>query len=219
MRTAFSVACFLASLCFEGNALSCISCSSRTGPSCTGQAVMCDKLYDVCFTKYSVTRSTGRRLRQTDLKDSREITRHNIGVGKTTAIFIRNCGTRSRRCDKIETVTATYVKVRGNTTCCNTDNCEPAIPTVPKNPTKPNGVKCRTCTSLTSTYCYTENKLSCLGAETKCVLFGVRDIETVCLAASVCHLQWARIYWRSVNWIMSYHSMNFLILRIWLLIP
>ncbi|XP_078511652.1 uncharacterized protein LOC144770773 isoform X5 [Lissotriton helveticus] len=178
MRTAFSVACFLASLCFEGNALSCISCSSRTGPSCTGQAVMCDKLYDVCFTKYSVTRSTGRRLRQTDLKDSREITRHNIGVGKTTAIFIRNCGTRSRRCDKIETVTATYVKVRGNTTCCNTDNCEPAIPTVPKNPTKPNGVKCRTCTSLTSTYCYTENKLSCLGAETKCVLFGVRDIGT-----------------------------------------
>ncbi|XP_078511660.1 uncharacterized protein LOC144770775 isoform X2 [Lissotriton helveticus] len=160
MRTAFSVACFLASLLFEGNALSCTRCFSKTGPRCTGRAMMCDKSDDVCFTKYSVTRS---------------------GVAKTTSIFIRACGTRSQRCDKVETVTATYVKVRGNTTCCNTDNCEPAIPTVPVNPRQMNGVRCRTCISQTSTYCYTENKMSCLGAETKCVLYGVRAIEKYCM--------------------------------------
>ncbi|XP_044847477.1 phospholipase A2 inhibitor and Ly6/PLAUR domain-containing protein-like [Mauremys mutica] len=60
--------------------------------------------------------------------------------------------------------------VRINTTRCNTDNCNSAVPGVPKGSTTANGLQCPTCFALNFTVC-NSSVTPCTGDETYCMDF------------------------------------------------
>ncbi|KAM9114715.1 uncharacterized protein ACDP82_019376 [Pangshura tecta] len=60
--------------------------------------------------------------------------------------------------------------VRINTTRCNTDNCNSAVPGVPKGSTAANGLQCPTCFALNFTVC-NSSVTPCTGDETYCMDF------------------------------------------------
>ncbi|XP_065275904.1 phospholipase A2 inhibitor and Ly6/PLAUR domain-containing protein-like [Emys orbicularis] len=60
--------------------------------------------------------------------------------------------------------------VRINTTRCNTDNCNSAVPGVPKGSTTKNGLQCPTCFALNFTICNSAIT-PCTGDETYCMDF------------------------------------------------
>ncbi|XP_044847528.1 phospholipase A2 inhibitor and Ly6/PLAUR domain-containing protein-like [Mauremys mutica] len=60
--------------------------------------------------------------------------------------------------------------VRINTTRCNTDNCNSAVPGMPKGSTTANGLQCPTCFALNFTLC-NSSVTPCTGDETYCMDF------------------------------------------------
>ncbi|XP_044847524.1 phospholipase A2 inhibitor and Ly6/PLAUR domain-containing protein-like [Mauremys mutica] len=60
--------------------------------------------------------------------------------------------------------------VRINTTQCNTDNCNAAVPGVPKGNTTENGLQCPTCFALNFAFC-NSSVTHCTGDETYCIDF------------------------------------------------
>ncbi|XP_069498727.1 phospholipase A2 inhibitor gamma subunit B-like [Ambystoma mexicanum] len=105
--TALLASCLLALLLAEGNALSCVACSSSLGSNCTGTSVNCPAKSDACVTKYTETTTGGSLKKQLQ----------------------RSCGVYTDNCNKIESFTGQSLEIRGNSTCCTTDNCQPAMPT------------------------------------------------------------------------------------------
>ncbi|KAM5132208.1 phospholipase A2 inhibitor gamma subunit B-like [Mantella aurantiaca] len=84
-----------------------------------------------------------------------------------TPEFSVSCGTQSQ-CNLTGSVSFIYGTIRTGTSCCSTDNCTVPIPQLPPVIQNKNGLKCRTCSSDKSDYCYTDDKMDCTGNETKC---------------------------------------------------
>ncbi|XP_078511662.1 phospholipase A2 inhibitor gamma subunit B-like [Lissotriton helveticus] len=150
VRAAPLLTWILAAILVEGEALSCVECTSNI--DCTTPSVTCPSPSDICYTKYTETTSDGVLKKE----------------------YVRGCGQYSAKCNKVQSMTAPYIEIRGNSTCCTTDNCHPDQPTVPTTGTTLNGVTCRICLSVTSTYCYTADSMKCSGIQTMCAFYGIR---------------------------------------------
>ncbi|XP_044125182.1 phospholipase A2 inhibitor and Ly6/PLAUR domain-containing protein-like [Bufo gargarizans] len=57
-----------------------------------------------------------------------------------------------------------------SSSCCNTDNCTPNTPTLPTISSNPNGLVCRYCASVDSTWCHTDDTVQCTGEQNMCLL-------------------------------------------------
>nr|DBA15794.1 TPA: hypothetical protein GDO54_003258 [Pyxicephalus adspersus] len=60
--------------------------------------------------------------------------------------------------------------IKTATSCCMKDFCIPTLPTLPADSSHSNGLRCRSCISTDSTWCYTLANVQCTGNETMCVL-------------------------------------------------
>ncbi|XP_069058177.1 phospholipase A2 inhibitor and Ly6/PLAUR domain-containing protein-like [Pleurodeles waltl] len=117
----------------------------------------CGSRSDACVSKYTETTADGYLKKE----------------------FLRSCGTFSENCNRIESLTSQHLEIRGNSTCCTTNDCLPPTPTVPVTGTTLNGVMCRTCVTGDSTYCYTRDTIECKGIQNKCVHLGIKTTGKV----------------------------------------
>ncbi|KAJ1132748.1 hypothetical protein NDU88_011051 [Pleurodeles waltl] len=132
MKKACAIACFLTALVTEGSTLSCIKCSVEDKLTCTGPPVICQSDSSVCISKLTRTLTGSGSIR------------------KWTTEFSRSCGSYKKQCLKLESVTAPNYHVRSNSSCCNTNNCDPDTPILLKASYIPNGVMCGACNSWSS---------------------------------------------------------------------
>ncbi|KAJ1132763.1 hypothetical protein NDU88_011066 [Pleurodeles waltl] len=117
----------------------------------------CGSRSDACVSKYTETTADGYLKKE----------------------FLRSCGTFSENCNRIESLTSQHLEIRGNSTCCTTNDCLPPTPTVPVTGTTLNGVMCRTCVTGDSTYCYTRDTIECKGIQNKCVHLGIKTTASL----------------------------------------
>ncbi|KAG8548822.1 hypothetical protein GDO81_024009 [Engystomops pustulosus] len=151
-------------------ALSCTQCSSTNTVSCTGSDVTCssDKSCGSSFT------------------DS------NFG-GTNIKSVIRTCVLTSE-CNFTGTVRLKEGHIQLATSCCHTDKCIPNEPKFPAVSTKVNGLVCRSCSSLSSNWCYTADTVQCTGNEDRCLLQATEIKGSVstsfrgCATKSLCDL-------------------------------
>ncbi|XP_069804491.1 phospholipase A2 inhibitor and Ly6/PLAUR domain-containing protein-like [Dendropsophus ebraccatus] len=90
-----------------------------------------------------------------------------VGSTNQSLTFTRGCAP-TNQCNITGSLTFQGGKVRISTSCCNSDNCNATSPTLPADNTTANGLTCRTCSTSTTDYCYTDSTLQCYGAETMC---------------------------------------------------
>ncbi|XP_069496923.1 phospholipase A2 inhibitor and Ly6/PLAUR domain-containing protein-like [Ambystoma mexicanum] len=149
MRTICLIAGFLAALLTKGNTLSCVQCVSLVDSACTGSSVTCPALSDACVSRYTLTTTS-------------------LSSASKRNVFGRDCGVQSEDCNRTDSLTAQMLTLRIQSTCCSTDNCQPAVPKVPIVTKERNGVTCRSCLSVISINCYSGDKIDCTGMERKC---------------------------------------------------
>ncbi|XP_063293219.1 phospholipase A2 inhibitor and Ly6/PLAUR domain-containing protein-like [Pelobates fuscus] len=137
--------CVLSTLVAAGHSLSCTQCLVLNGTSCTGDSITCPSGNYFC---------------------SSSITANNV-VSGYTASFTRTCSPAAQ-CNQTGSITFLYGTILVGTSCCGTDNCTPATPTLPTSNSTSNGLTCQNCFSY-SPDCYTGTTLACTGAENKCL--------------------------------------------------
>ncbi|XP_068099399.1 phospholipase A2 inhibitor gamma subunit B-like [Hyperolius riggenbachi] len=131
--------------------LECAQCANTTHKNCKPTLSKCNSKEDACISYFEKT---------------------TIGVKETT-VFMRLCGT----CDKYKPSAVRFHKgtVKSNSTCCNSTNCTPPIPTIaPDKPAakdvkfKGNNVTCKSCYATTKS-CDCNLFVECTGEERKCI--------------------------------------------------
>uniref|UniRef100_A0A8C5QQL8 Sodefrin-like factor n=1 Tax=Leptobrachium leishanense TaxID=445787 RepID=A0A8C5QQL8_9ANUR len=127
------------------HSLVCEICLSTDVTWCTGSSVICP-FGQVCGSQFSTT---------------------TIGE-ETHTTFVRSC-VQPAECFLKGSVTFNKGSMKMCTSCCNTNNCFATLPDFPEDSTEANGVICRTCATLASTWCYTSDIMHCTGLETKCL--------------------------------------------------
>lgn len=89
--------------------------------------------------------------------------------GNTKSESLARTCSLSSQCNVTGSVTIQGGKIyRVASTCCDTDGCTPALPTLPKKNSTLNGLVCRTCVYPDSG-CDTSDTLRCTGDEKKCI--------------------------------------------------
>ncbi|XP_040183156.1 phospholipase A2 inhibitor and Ly6/PLAUR domain-containing protein-like [Rana temporaria] len=131
----------------SGFSISCIKCIDLRGNYCSGETVTCPSGYS-CATALT------------------ESTLTSPGV-TGMSIFARGC-VPNNQCEKTGSVTSTDANVRTATLCCDYDNCETRVPTLPEPSFVPNGLTCSSCSTISSDDCRPSSTLQCTGSETKC---------------------------------------------------
>ncbi|XP_077116219.1 phospholipase A2 inhibitor and Ly6/PLAUR domain-containing protein-like [Ranitomeya variabilis] len=145
MSSPIGILSLLSTLSATSYALSCTQCVS-TSASCAGSIVTCRSGY-TCGSSYTET-----------------------VVGATTEVsFIRSC-VAPAECSFNGSLSIQQGYIRMGISCCNSDNCDPTIPSLPSRSSVLNGQVCRTCISADSTWCYTSDTLQCTGDENMCLL-------------------------------------------------
>ncbi|XP_018424594.1 PREDICTED: phospholipase A2 inhibitor and Ly6/PLAUR domain-containing protein-like [Nanorana parkeri] len=64
--------------------------------------------------------------------------------------------------------------------CCKKDGCIPSVMARRPVNAKPNGVRCKTCTSATAEFCDTDETMECSGNEDRCINYGLIISSTQC---------------------------------------
>ncbi|XP_077312653.1 phospholipase A2 inhibitor and Ly6/PLAUR domain-containing protein-like [Lithobates pipiens] len=136
----------LLALVAKSCSLSCIQCSSETSTSCTGSSVSCSS-GSLCTVIYTV---------------------QSIGNSSLTS-YTMTCAPRTQ-CDVNGTIGITGSNIKMASSCCSTDNCIPYLPSLPADSSVSNGLRCRSCISSYSTWCYSLSNIQCTGNETMCLL-------------------------------------------------
>ncbi|XP_077116221.1 phospholipase A2 inhibitor and Ly6/PLAUR domain-containing protein-like isoform X2 [Ranitomeya variabilis] len=168
MSSLIGILILLSALAATSDALSCTHCMSDT-TSCTGSSVSCSS-GQLCGTVYSDSRA---------------------GSLSSTS-FIRSC-TPSSQCNFTGSMTIQNGYMRMAISCCNTDNCNSNVPSLPKMNMTKNGLVCRSCISGDSDWCYTSETMQCTGVEHMCLLQRTKagSIKTAirgCATKSICDL-------------------------------
>ncbi|XP_077113477.1 phospholipase A2 inhibitor gamma subunit B-like [Ranitomeya variabilis] len=70
-------------------------------------------------------------------------------------------------CNSQNSMSSLYAQTRMVTSCCDTDDCAPDIPSLPTKLSQPNGLVCRSC-QHTDPWCLTSETISCRGNENMC---------------------------------------------------
>ncbi|XP_056399866.1 uncharacterized protein LOC130294278 [Hyla sarda] len=136
----------LSALAATSYALSCTQCVSITSSSCSGSSVTCPS-GEQCGSVYTET----------------------MAGGMTTTSIVRSC-VPSSECNFKGGIGFQHGKINMVSSCCNTDNCNPTMPSFPTQRSNPNGVVCRSCISADSTWCYTPDTIQCTGDQNMCLL-------------------------------------------------
>ncbi|XP_039369272.1 phospholipase A2 inhibitor and Ly6/PLAUR domain-containing protein-like [Mauremys reevesii] len=134
--------------------------STLTCKTCAGSADACRAAQGTCRVDkatggcYSVAEDITLEGIKTMGFASRCTNNYNMGVKDPVTLTLGN---------------GTYLRI--NTTWCNTDNnCNSAVPEVPKGSTTKNGLQCPTCWSLSTDTC-DSHIAPCTGDETYCIDF------------------------------------------------
>ncbi|XP_071969192.1 phospholipase A2 inhibitor 25 kDa subunit-like [Engystomops pustulosus] len=159
----------LSALTVTSSALLCTQCVSESSSSCSGPSVTCPPGYE-CGSSHTKT---------------------NVG-GFETNVVVRACTVQSS-CNFAGIIATPLGKTRVATSCCNTDNCLPAIPQFPAINNTRNGLVCRYCSTADSDWCYTSETVQCTGIEDRCLLQrvkqgGLKNALRGCATKSVCDL-------------------------------
>ncbi|XP_073457300.1 phospholipase A2 inhibitor gamma subunit B-like [Aquarana catesbeiana] len=147
MASIFQILGVLLSLAASGYSLLCTECSSSSD-SCTGPSVTCPD-GSVCGAIYTEGRVSGKIFFQS----------YKMACVTQEECDITGSGTIPQN-----------AKIKMGRSCCETDECTPPTPSLPKDSSVYNGVKCPACISTDSAYCYSSNKIKCTGDEDKCFL-------------------------------------------------
>ncbi|NP_001090011.1 uncharacterized protein LOC735083 precursor [Xenopus laevis] len=139
---------FFLSFISTGYSLSCVHCKVEGENFCQGLEKQCPKSGDfVCASTSTVT----------------------IIEGVASKSFSRSCERRTS-CGISGSIGYLRGKIKTATTCCFNDGCSPSTPALPLENMQRVGLTCRSCTSLDSKWCYTEDTIDCTGEERKCIL-------------------------------------------------
>ncbi|XP_068099206.1 location of vulva defective 1-like [Hyperolius riggenbachi] len=140
------ILCVLSALTATGYSISCHLCVSADSSSCPAVSVLCPTNH-VCGLKYT-----------------------NMTInGHSTVLYSRHCSP-PELCNITGSMTIPSGTVQTSTSCCNSDNCTPSIPTLSSNTNDTNDVTCRSCLTVNSDWCYTSDTITCTGSETTCLL-------------------------------------------------
>ncbi|MEE6481795.1 hypothetical protein FKM82_012990 [Ascaphus truei] len=119
------------------------------------------------------------------------LTQTTTSTGEKTATFERSCA-EAAHCDKPGRMSSFSISTGTNSTCCATDSCAPATPTLPAEEALENGVRCRACFTHNVSLCPNNTVIKCKGTETFCAEYVVKsDAESAiiwgCSSESFCH--------------------------------
>ncbi|XP_053307931.1 phospholipase A2 inhibitor NAI-like [Spea bombifrons] len=148
--------CVLPALLSTGYSLSCISCVSTNGDTCTGPNVTCPQYSDRCSSIYTKT--------------------NILPYGLTTMSIVRGCGYSKECAEPTKTLNNQFMSVDICTSCCEGDNCTPVKPKAPSSNPTPNGLQCPSCFALMSDKCAAMNTTQCAGGENKCVSYVINSV-------------------------------------------
>ncbi|KAG8570109.1 hypothetical protein GDO81_014710 [Engystomops pustulosus] len=159
----------LSALTVTSSALLCTQCLSENSTSCSGPSVSCPPGYE-CGSSHTKT---------------------NVGEFETNSVA-RVCALPSE-CNFTGIIGIPLGKSRIAASCCNADNCVPAIPEFPEINNTLNGLVCRYCVTVDSDWCYTSETVQCTGKEDRCLLQrikqgGLKNALRGCSTKSVCDL-------------------------------
>ncbi|KAE8594365.1 hypothetical protein XENTR_v10019607 [Xenopus tropicalis] len=128
--------------------LSCVHCKVEGENFCQGPERKCPTWGDfVCASTSTIT----------------------IMEGVASKSFSRSCEKRAS-CGISGSIGYQRGKIKTATTCCFSDACTPSNPALPLENMQRTGLTCRSCTSLNSKWCHTEDTVDCTGEERKCIL-------------------------------------------------
>ncbi|XP_041427651.1 phospholipase A2 inhibitor and Ly6/PLAUR domain-containing protein-like isoform X2 [Xenopus laevis] len=128
--------------------LSCVQCKVEGENFCQGPEYQCPKTGDfACGSTSTVT----------------------IIEGIASKTFSRSCERRAN-CGISGSMSYLRGRMKTATTCCFNDGCSPPPPKLPLENMQRIGLTCRSCTSLDSKWCNTEDTIDCFGEERKCIL-------------------------------------------------
>ncbi|KAM4703269.1 phospholipase A2 inhibitor gamma subunit B-like [Rhinophrynus dorsalis] len=140
--------CIFSILISTGYCLSCIHCRAEGENSCTGEEKKCPTYDDfVCASTSTIT----------------------IMEGVARKTFTRSCEKRIT-CGISGNIGYQKGKIKTATSCCYSDSCTPSMPALPPDNTQKAGLTCRSCTSMNSKWCYTDETIDCTGEERRCIL-------------------------------------------------
>ncbi|XP_053307519.1 uncharacterized protein LOC128469745 [Spea bombifrons] len=173
MRSGLGLLCIFSVFAHTAFSLTCQKCVGMGTQSCDGLSVTCSA-DEACGASYTVTTANS-----TELK-----------------VYARDCLPK-KHCDLQGSVTAiTNTKVKMVMSCCFTDDCVPELPELPENNDEPNGLSCRTCYSVDSSWCSSTDTIACKGNENMCLLQstklrGIINVQTSyrgCSTKSICSI-------------------------------
>ncbi|XP_069596815.1 phospholipase A2 inhibitor gamma subunit A-like isoform X1 [Ranitomeya imitator] len=153
MESLFGILYLILAFTAKGHCISCQLCVTSMAQTCTGVSVICPTDY-VCESRFT-----------------------NITIaGLSTQEISRSCSPPIN-CNKAGSMTIPGGTVQTNSTCCSSDNCLPPTPTITlpgsnatNSSSAPNGVKCKSCITVNSDWCYTSDTMSCTGDEMACIM-------------------------------------------------
>ncbi|XP_044138562.1 phospholipase A2 inhibitor and Ly6/PLAUR domain-containing protein-like [Bufo gargarizans] len=160
MSSLIGILSLLSALAATSYALSCTQCFS-SGATCSGPSMTCPS-GNQCGSAYTET---------------------TIAGAKSTSL-VRTCAPSSQ-CGLKGSLGLKQGHMRMSTSCCNTDNCTPDLPTFPTTSSTPNGLVCRSCISEDSTWCYTNDTVQCTGDENRCLLMTTYVSGSVSASAAI----------------------------------
>ncbi|XP_040277191.1 phospholipase A2 inhibitor and Ly6/PLAUR domain-containing protein-like [Bufo bufo] len=171
MSSLIRILSLLSALAATSYALSCTQCMSNEA-TCSGPSITCPS-GNQCASTYTETTTAGMK---------------STSLGRICA--------PSSQCGFWGSVTLQQGHIRMSTSCCNTDNCAPDLPTFPTTNSTPNGLVCRSCMSADSSWCYTDDTVQCTGDENRCLLMktyvsGSMSLSTAfrgCATKSICDI-------------------------------
>ncbi|XP_040182762.1 phospholipase A2 inhibitor and Ly6/PLAUR domain-containing protein-like [Rana temporaria] len=147
MASLLQVLWVFSALVASGYSLSCTECSS-TSDSCTGPSVTCLSR-SVCGAIATESWALG------------------LLVSKS---YGKSC-VPQHQCDKRGSMSLPHnARMKMATSCCETNECTPTLPSMPRDTSGSNGLTCPSCLSADSTSCNTSDTMQCTGDENMCLL-------------------------------------------------
>ncbi|KAM4016345.1 uncharacterized protein ACNLHF_002704 isoform 2-T2 [Anomaloglossus baeobatrachus] len=143
--------CILWSISATDVNISCVHCVGETEKSCHGDLKECSSVTDQCISVFEEAK--------VDMK--------------TSSLFMRFCGDCSQQKTGFVRFHNGILKI--NATCCNTSNCNPSVPTVPRDePIKYKNVKktgkiCNSCYTYKVRKCDCKIYMECIEGEDSCI--------------------------------------------------
>ncbi|XP_031762532.1 phospholipase A2 inhibitor and Ly6/PLAUR domain-containing protein-like isoform X2 [Xenopus tropicalis] len=148
MGSLLAILCVLSVFAATGYSLSCMNCQNFNGETCSGGYYACptNQVCGFMVSKFSM---------------------FSIGKSRNEYQVTRYCAPQ-----ELCNLTGSFRYPTFNSTfassCCYTDKCTPATPTLPDNMDKSNGLTCPACFTNDSNSCDLSQRMPCYGNETVC---------------------------------------------------